>query len=455
MNTYAITELEGLLAQALESVTIQYGQSLQLSPTQFKGLLHECRAAYLPHERSKVAASQIEVTRPEVKQKVLEIMNRELADHIRDGNVLSATIAIAGGSRTGGSPVEYILRNLLLRLIADGPGEAAQAFADCTTRTSCKFHRFFLLSGVTVPHPVEIFEGITLEPLPDSVYELPHHVPSLRTESDRFRSVSIKDVLGKTVLRVEYEASPIFHKPAQNYTFQFMPQEHFTIKLKGQEIPDLNLDKLCQALSVVGRRNVRAVLIWTSLLDYEIFDLTSRLNIGGIGYSGEISHLPSSEPVQLKPPQCPAIKTIYKGLTELQTGTWQKLRISIDRWAKSMAEEDTIDQIIDLGIALECLYVPNGRSEVRYRLAHHAAWHLGKDKEHRQQLSKELRQIYDARSVAVHTGVLGEKTRKSMPNGESEFVRRAQELCWLGLSKVIDAGEFPDWKNLIMGDDPN
>ena len=84
---------------------------------------------------------------------------------------------------------------------------------------------------------------------------------------------------------VEYEVSPIFHRPAQYYTLQSGPLDHFKIKLKGQEIPDPNLDTLCKALSVSGRRSVKLVMAWTTLLDYELFDLTSLLVIGGSGYS--------------------------------------------------------------------------------------------------------------------------------------------------------------------------
>ena len=66
--------------------------------------------------------------------------------------------------------------------------------------------------------------------------------------------------MAKTLLRVEYEVSPIFHRPAETYTLQSGPGEHFTIKLKGEEIPDPNLDVLCQALSVAGRCSVKSVM---------------------------------------------------------------------------------------------------------------------------------------------------------------------------------------------------
>ena len=451
MNTNTKRELEALLAEALTKVTIQYGQAQQLSLVRFRAHLQNCRSVYSPDEKFLVSSSRPEITSAEVKQKILDIMNRELADFIREGKIHAATIAFAGGM-SDGSPVEKLLRNLLMRAIVDGPGKAAQAFADCQTNSSFIFHQFFLITGVSIPKPVEIFDGITLIPLPESASKLPPYIPYIRAESDRFRSISIKDILGKTLVRVENEVSPIFHKPEETYTLQSGPQEHFKIKLKGEEIPDPNLDVLCQALSVAGRCRVKSVLTWTSLLDYEIFDLTSILGIGGNGYSGVDPDHIFDELVPLRLPQLEIIKTIYRGITDLPTGTWEKLRIPIDRWAKSMAEENPIDQIIDLGIALESLYVPESQTEVSLRLALHAAWHLGENKTRRLKLRKDFQLIYWARSDVVHTGKLRPKTVKSMSD-VPKFVSRVQELCRQGITKVIEAGEIPKWEDLIMGED--
>ena len=451
MNTNTIGELEGLLSEALESVLIRRGQSEPLRSAQLRTLLQKCRSDYEPDVRRFIASVKFEIAKTEVEKKILEIVRRELSDHIRDGRIHSATIAFASGM-SDGSPIEDVLRNLLIRAIVDGLGEAAQAFADCTTSSSCNFHQFFLLTGVSISEPVRIFDGITLIPLPESESQLPPYLPDISSEPIRARSISIKDLMAKTLLRVEYEVSPIFHRPAETYTLQSGPGEHFTIKLKGEEIPDPNLDVLCQALSVAGRCSVKSVMSWTSLLDYEIFDLSRHMGIGASGYTLFNPGRSFDESVPLSSRQLETIKTLYKGLTQVQTGTWTKLRIPIDRWAKSMAEEDPNDQIIDLGIALESLYVPESQSEVSFRFALHAAWHLGKDKTQRQELRKVFKQIYTARSDIVHTGRLRRKTAKSLGD-VSEFVSRAQDLCWQGINSIIDAGKIPVWDDLIVGED--
>ena len=449
MNENTIQDLGELLAEALVSVEIRNGRSNQLTVTQYRAILEKCRAVYSPSERRIVNSFQPKIVSTEVEQKVLGIIGRVLTDYVRDGLIQSATIAISSGIIPG-SPVEDLLRNLLVLAIVNGPAEAADAFAKCARNSSCTFHRFFLINGVTVPKRIDVVEGLALIPLPNSASQLPPHLPEIIAEPRRFFPNSIDDLLGKTLARLEYEVSPVFHRPLHNISLQWEPEDHFRVRLKGGEVPDL--DALFQALSLACRRSVKPVMVWTSLLDYEVFDLSSYMGLGANGFTSFHYGDTSDEPVQIKSSHEDAIKILYRGLTVADAESREKLRIPIDRWAKSTVEKEPLDQIIDLGIALESLYVPDGRSEVRYRLSHHAAWHLGRDKQHRQDLSEEFRQIYDARSDIVHTGRLRGRRVKPTFN-VSEFVSRAQDLCRQGITKIINAGEIPEWKDLIMGED--
>ena len=450
MNTNEIAELEGLLSAALKNLTIRRGASETFSVPQLRLFLQKCRTNYDSNLSRLISWCKLEIIHVEVKDQLLEFVNRQLANHVRSGKIHSATIAFAGGLSSG-SPIEDVAQNLLRRTVVDGPEKAAQAFDNCTTNSSCSFYEFFLITGVSIPAAFQVFDGITLVPLPESASELPPHLPNIPTEPDRYSPISVNDLLGRTLVQVEFEVSPIFHKPAETYTFSSGPDQHFIIKLKGQEIPNPNLNALCQALSVAGRCRVQSVMSWTSLLDYEIFDLSTSWGIGSGGYGATVPDSGLGETVPLNPSQMETIKTLYMGLTQLPTETWEKLRIPIDRWAKAMAAENPLDQIVDLGISLESLYVPDSQGESGFRLAHHAAWHLGKDKAERRDLVKDFRQIYAARSDVVHTGRLrGDRAKPSfdMP----EFVRHTQDLCWQGITSIIEAGEIPDWSDLAMGE---
>ena len=112
-----------------------------------------------------------------------------------------------------------------------------------------------------------------------------------------------------------------------------------------------------------------------------------------------------------------------------------------------------MNQMIDLGIAFEALYVPDrGRGEIRFKLAVRAAWHLGTNKDDRPALMKDFKEIYDWRSKAVHSGKLDQTVKfreDSIP--VSDFIERAQDLCRESIIKILDDEKFPDWNSLILG----
>lgn len=150
-------------------------------------------------------------------------------------------------------------------------------------------------------------------------------------------------------------------------------------------------------------------------------------------------------------------KDLYQILIKLNSETQEKLQIPIDRWLKSKSNKDPIDKIIDLGIAFEALYLSDisEPTELAFRLRLRASWFLGKDKAHREKLMKDFNKIYEWRSKSVHTGKLPKKTKKTPFTSEEveEFITRAQGLCRESIMKILEDGEFPDWNDLILGEE--
>ncbi len=453
MDTSRVLELEGLLSEVLPYVELRRGTE-GLSHDNYRRYMQQCRERYDPSRRMWLSLFRPDIARTDIKDKLLGFVNQELSDYIRDGRIHSATIAFVGGLG-GGAPVEDVVQNLVRRAIVDGVTAAVQAFSDCVKSSPCSFYQFFLLSGMRVDAPIEVFDGITLIPLPESVAELPPHLPTIIDLPGDEHRVSVQHLLGKTVVRVEYEASPIFHRPEEHYTFESGPEQHFRIGIKSsEESQSLNLEVLCQALGVAGRCSVRSAVTWTSMLDYEIFDLSTTWGIGGNGYSATFPFLRLDESDLVNRAQLDAVKTLYQGLMQLPPETLEKLRIPIDRLMKSMEETNPLDQIIDLGISLESLYVPQGEGETSLRFALNAAWHLGKNKAERQAFREEFQEIYRARSDVMHAGQLrGRRARSSFD--VSRLVSSAQEMCWQGIKSVIEEGEIPNWDSLILGEDPD
>ena len=450
MDATKAAELEHLLEEALRNVVIRIGEE-QLSQANYRQNLQRCRVRYERLLKRQLSFCRIDIQRSDTRDKLLSFATQELADYIRDDRIQSATIAFAGGL-TSGSPVENVVHNLIRQAIVDGPAVAAQALLACTTMAACSFYEFFLLSGLRVEETTEVFDGLTLIPLPASESELPPHLPFINDAPDNHSPVTVQDLLEKTLVRVECEVSPVFHRPAKSYTFESGPDRHFTVKMKGDEVEDFNLGVLWQAMGVVSRSSVRPTMSWISLLDYEVFDLSTTWGIGGGGYEATIPVVTSGQPVKLSRRQLDTIPALYKALSQPETETWTNVKIPIHRWMKSLQENDPSDQLIDIVIALESLYVPDSQSEVNFRLALHAAWHLGQDKKDRRELKKFFQQIYQARSDVVHTGQLRHRSAQALPD-LAGAVSRAQELCWQGITSILNTGERPPWDSLILGED--
>ncbi len=65
---------------------------------------------------------------------------------------------------------------------------------------------------------------------------------------------------------------------------------------------------------------------------------------------------------------------LYRARRGLDTETARRLVVPIDRWIRSRTDRLTVDKFIDLGIALESLYINEGSTtELRFSLALRAA----------------------------------------------------------------------------------
>lgn len=115
----------------------------------------------------------------------------------------------------------------------------------------------------------------------------------------------------------------------------------------------------------------------------------------------------------------------------------------------SKTSKNRVDAFINLGTALESLYLDGSdNSELGYKLALRAAWHLGNNAEERYSLKQEFSRMYGLRSRAVHTG--DPDKVKTTP----EFTATAQKRCLESIIRIIRDGRFPDredWERLVVG----
>ena len=247
---------------------------------------------------------------------------------------------------------------------------------------------------------------------------------------------------------------PVFHKPdlIGSYT-----SPDFLFKEVSGKFPSFKestiynddfYTELCQALSLACDSAVQIRLQWRFLDKDELFNLTPEPT--------EITSLvgidQSENPTEAGKSQIEEAKRIYDKFARFNSKEKQKLMIAVKRWIKSKTFQEDVDRMIDLGIALESLYLPrNNREQLTYQFRFHASKYLGENEADREDLLAEFKNIYGCRSAAVHSGTLKETvTIKEIPIPISSFIERAQDYCRHSILKILKEGKFPDWDNLML-----
>ena len=160
-------------------------------------------------------------------------------------------------------------------------------------------------------------------------------------------------------------------------------------------------------------------------------------------YFNPLGNPPEAEEADIEKGKC-----LDERLVGLDSNSREKLRVAIERWIMSKTDRTRVDQMIDLGIALEALYVTS-KDDIGKKLRHRASWYLGENPADQQELETEFEAIYNYRSRAVHEGKLDKEVEiqgQRMPI--SEFIESVQDRCRRSILEIIKDGQFPDWNTL-------
>jgi len=136
-----------------------------------------------------------------------------------------------------------------------------------------------------------------------------------------------------------------------------------------------------------------------------------------------------------------AIARLVRLFEDFKPSEKHVVRIAIDRLHQVLRKRSNVDRAIDLGIALEVMLLHNiGRNdlgELKFRLSIRGATFLGGEKPERLKTLKLLKDAYDLRSRAVHSGLLEEEKKNMLDDVALTCARIAR--------KLIERGSFPDW----------
>lgn len=197
------------------------------------------------------------------------------------------------------------------------------------------------------------------------------------------------------------------------------------------------LHDFCEALSLGCNHCVRPVKVWRDL------GTTAAFCDGSASFSSRTIHATGpSVPKPLTRELLVSAWEIYE-LRRTAREVKSRVDVSIERWINSKRLEASLtDRFIELRVALESLFLDDGQGELRFRLATHGAWFLGKSVADRERHYSVLRRAYDLGSVAVHGRGLSE---------EEEQLTAGQELCRDGILKMLRLDRVPEWKRLVLG----
>lgn len=124
-----------------------------------------------------------------------------------------------------------------------------------------------------------------------------------------------------------------------------------------------------------------------------------------------------------------------------------ELRVPMQRLNSAMRRSSLVDSAIDLGIALESTFLPDGRGALTFRLQVRAARWLGATPEERGRLSVIVGDLYRVRSIAVHEGRVPDTIRGRQTR---ELLEEGYKLTATALVALISKGD-PDWDAVTYG----
>lgn len=434
MNTTEVRALEDLLQHAMDSAVIKdrYGGS-PIGTGAYLSLLASHRQSFDPDQRMLAARFQPEIIDDSVRARLHDVIRTALVEYIRN-DMLQSAIIVTGGPMDGFS-IGDLVRHLVTIAFCRGAQHAARSFHECVESTNVQMQFITLLDGIKIEHEIEISEGIRLVPIPNSAEEFPPYILTLSMGH-------YTDYYGRTLIMVDERVSPVFADPSE-MSRKDRPSPFVRSNLSTDH-SDFNVAKFCEALSLSINHAVHYTAWWTHVNPDDAYAV--RTTGQSPAYSSAFHR--KNRPAEVTAVDVQNAIALYTTQKNLDSKVTKKLRVPVERWLRSKTDSDPVDVFINLGTAIESLFlndVGGDSGELRFRIALRAAWHLANDPTERSSLLGDFKDIYDRRSKAVHTGDLNEKERAP------EFMAKAQELCLRSIVKVIEDGEFPDWGRLVVG----
>ena len=422
MATSTPTEMTDLFAAAVSQCRfglIEYGR-----PVSFVDAT-TLRARYEAGFRPVDLIHEIEHTHPAMVE-LVDALRDLLTDFLDNNDHIGVGFVLPVQGHSS-SPLDSFAAHLLRSGAILGPGWVVDKLYRWVNGELFSYWKLYLLNAYPTardPATVPVQDGLRLSVMPRSTDELARIYPAIT--SLLFRSYS--SFLGKVLLRVEYLSSyPGIYKPEPDMAS--WPVE------RQVAIPDFDIDRFCEALSLAHDQCVRWTAHWWDYGD-ELQEIYQPRNMS---FPAASSH--NGAYIEMSADKLSEASSIYRQREEAGA---HRLDTAIHRWRE--ARDDRVpygDRLIDLRIALEALYADG--EELRFRQSIHGALHLGADFEQRLRYRKLLHKVYGKASRVVHA------ERNSEPSSaDLEDFSQSRDLCRQGILKCLSEGGKIDFDTLVL-----
>ena len=456
MSDVTRTELENLLARVIDSleVCLRRNPKVQLPLSQYRNVLLTTFGAYDPTYPVFAQEYRVKIVHRSSRDQLQDFVSEALADYTTDNTIRLASFEVHGGTPT--VTIDELIDRLVDLAVAFGTERATDIFMEAVDSQECHYSGYTLLGGVTIDSSIEIYEGVRLIPVREYEQPLPGFagVPSMpplgRELESRLVDGAILEESWSLVPRFQHPDSPpsaeasTYHEDhrARENTYGLpmsRTDSRFVMRINSTQVEGFNADQFCRALSLVVGHQAYPSVGWRAL---PLDEFTRIMHGSGMSFA---SVQQPERRANISSGSIHEVTRVYEQLMRIDDTTFKRLAIPIDRLILSMSRKSQTDQIIDLGIALESLFLPDQLPELKYRLRTRAARHLGANLSDRKEITKRLGTFYDIRSSAVHTGRL----KKGPPEETVKLLADTRDLCRESIFKILSDG-FPDWTELEL-----
>jgi hypothetical protein len=277
-----------------------------------------------------------------------------------------------------------------------------------------------VFSGAEPPGPYDMGRGISLIPwaaLPESSQKQSVHEGSVMGHPFNFPVGALvrEQNTGKT-----YVSQAEFQQNAEKYFFG---------TLDATELSDCLM-----CLALVGPSALQVLASWITVAEWAPISAGSMTLPGQEGLSAR---------QKISPDDCEVARLLFDSFCSAAAPFQAHLRLVMQRLIRAMRRGTAVDSAIDLGIALEGLYLSDGGGELSFRIRIRSARFLGDTQADRKRIFDLMGDIYDLRSRAVHSGAVaatpkGRPVQDVLQEGFSIAAETARRFITNGVPKWDD-----------------